>query len=78
VFCEYSLRLTVESDAVAIAYAERLPTTKAIEVWEGDRPVDSIPFLSKSPTIRPHANIAALQKRVVREQAGQEVKPGFT
>ena len=29
------IELTVESDPVAIAYAERVPTARAIEVWEG-------------------------------------------
>jgi hypothetical protein len=29
------VELTVERDPVAIAYAERLPTARAIEVWEG-------------------------------------------
>jgi hypothetical protein len=29
------IELTVESDPVAIAYAGRLPTARAIEVWEG-------------------------------------------
>ena len=28
--------LTVASDPAAIAYAERLPTARAIEVWEGE------------------------------------------
>jgi hypothetical protein len=36
------IEFTVESDAIAIAYAERLPATKLIEVWEAERLVDSI------------------------------------
>ena len=42
------IELTLASDVIAIAYAERLPTVEAIEIWEGERLVDSARF-SKSP-----------------------------
>ena len=31
------IELTLPSDVIAIAYAERLPTVEAIEIWEGER-----------------------------------------
>ena len=31
------IELTLASDVIAIAYAERLPTVEAIEIWEGER-----------------------------------------
>ena len=42
------IELTLTSDVIAIAYAERLPTVEAIEIWEGERLVDSV-RLSPSP-----------------------------
>ena len=42
------IELTLASDVIAIAYAERLPTVEAIEIWEGERLVDSARF-SKVP-----------------------------
>ena len=42
------IELTLGSDVIAIAYAERLPTVEAIEIWEGERLVDSV-RLSPSP-----------------------------
>jgi len=40
--------LTLDSDAMAIAYAEQLPTAEGIEIWESKRLVDSVRF-SPSP-----------------------------
>jgi len=42
------IELTLPTDIIAIAYAERLPTVEAIEIWEGERLVDSVRF-SPSP-----------------------------
>jgi hypothetical protein len=42
------LKLTLDNDVTAIAYAEQLPIAGAIEIWEGKRLVDSV-ALSPSP-----------------------------
>jgi hypothetical protein len=41
------IEISVETDNVAIAYAERLPLAgRVIEVWQQDRLVDSLAFPS--------------------------------
>ena len=43
--------LTLDSDAMAIAYAEQLATAEGIEIWEGKRLVDSVRFLPSPPNV---------------------------
>ena len=45
------IELTLASDVIAIAYAERLPTVEAIEIWEGERLVDSVQFSPSPPNV---------------------------
>ena len=45
------IQLTLASDVIAIAYAERLPTVEAIEIWEGERLVDSVRFSPSAPNV---------------------------
>ena len=42
------VELTLDSDVMAFAFAEQLPTVEGIEIWEGKRLVDSVRF-SPSP-----------------------------
>jgi hypothetical protein len=44
------IELTLDSDAIAIAYAEQFPA-EAIEIWEGKRLVDSIRFSANPPDV---------------------------
>ena len=48
-----SLRVerTFDDDATAIAYAEQLADTETIEIWEGNRMVDSVRFASSPPDV---------------------------
>jgi hypothetical protein len=45
------IELTLPTDVIAIAYAERLPTVEVIEIWEGERLVDSVRFASRPPDV---------------------------
>ena len=45
------IELRLPSDVMAIAYAERLPTVEAIEIWEGERLVDSVRFSPSPPNV---------------------------
>ena len=45
------IELTLASDVIAIAYAERLPSVEAIEIWEGERLVDSVRFSTSPPNV---------------------------
>jgi hypothetical protein len=45
------IELTLSSDVIAIAYAERLPTVEAIAIWEGERLVDSVRFSPNTPNV---------------------------
>jgi len=45
------IELKLASDVIAIAHAERLPTVEAIEIWEGERLVDSVRFASRPPDV---------------------------
>jgi hypothetical protein len=45
------IELTLDSDTIAIAYAEQFPNAEAIEIWEGKRMVDSICFSAKPPDV---------------------------
>jgi|HubBroStandDraft_6_1064221.scaffolds.fasta_scaffold9732235_1 hypothetical protein len=45
------IELTLPSDVIAIAYAERLPTLEAIEIWEGERLVDRVRFTPSTPNV---------------------------
>ena len=43
--------LTLDNDVTAIAYAEQLPTVEAIELWEGERLVDSVRLSPRPPNV---------------------------
>jgi len=43
--------LTLYNDVTAIAYAEQLPTVEAIELWEGERLVDSVRLSPRPPNV---------------------------
>jgi len=43
--------LTVDNDVTAIAYAEQLSAVEAIEIWEGERLVDSVRFSPSPPNV---------------------------
>ena len=45
------IELTLPTDVIAIAYAKRLPTVEVIEIWEGERLVDSVRFASPPPDV---------------------------
>ena len=75
------IELTVESDPVAIAYAGRLPTARAIEVWEGKRgrrmmPEAKIvrPAMSLEDDIRRVEEHVAEARRLVQRQRGVIVR----
>ena len=48
-----SLRVerTFDDDATAIAYAEQLADTETIEIWEGERMLDSVRFATSPPDV---------------------------
>jgi hypothetical protein len=43
--------LTLDNDVTAIAYAEQLPNVEAIEIWEGERLVDSARLSPHPPNV---------------------------
>ena len=43
--------LTLYNDVTAIAYAEQLPNVEAIEIWEGERLVDSARLSPHPPNV---------------------------
>ena len=45
------VELTLDSDVMAFAFAEQLPTVEGIEIWEGKRLVDSVRFSPSPPNV---------------------------
>jgi hypothetical protein len=42
---------TFDNDATAIAYAEKLADAETIDIWEGQRMVDSVRFALSHPDV---------------------------